>query len=348
VSGVNNPPTVGLANGVATLPENSDTTAGIKMADIVITDDGMGSNDLTLTGADAGLFEIVGSELWLKAGTVLDHETNPVLDVTVEVDDAATPGSPDDSTSLMTTITDVNEAPELDLDANDSGGQSAADFAATFSEGGGPVAIADSDALLSDVDDTHLASLVVTITNLQDGADELLSADTGTTAVTASYVGGVLTLSGTDTLAHYQQILRTIEYQNTKVDPNTTDRVITFAAHDGTNASNTATTTVAIVPDNRLVVTTTLDVADGDTTNIATLLANNPDGLISLREAIEATNGTPNGVTPDEIHFHISDPLVGGAHTIVVSSGGLPDINDAVIIDGTTEPDFARIRADAT
>ena len=40
-----------------------------------MTDDALGTNTLALTGADAAAFEIVGSELFLKAGTVLDFET---------------------------------------------------------------------------------------------------------------------------------------------------------------------------------------------------------------------------------------------------------------------------------
>ena len=39
-------------------------------------------------GADAALFEIDGTELFLKAGTSLDFESDASLDVTVVVDDA--------------------------------------------------------------------------------------------------------------------------------------------------------------------------------------------------------------------------------------------------------------------
>ena len=42
--------------------------AGPKVADIVTTDDALGTNNLTLGGADAALFEIVGTELRLIAG----------------------------------------------------------------------------------------------------------------------------------------------------------------------------------------------------------------------------------------------------------------------------------------
>ena len=97
-----------------------------------------------------------------------------------------------------------------------------------------------------------------------------------------------------------------------------------------------------------LEVTTTNDKNDGDTSSIAALLGNRgTDGEISLREAIIATNNTTNGTNPDEIHFNISAALVGGAHTIQVgnvtdgSNGALPNITDAVIIDGTTDSDFS-------
>ena len=52
--------------------EDTDTSLGVKIADIVITDDALGTNNITLAGADAASFEIVGSELRLKAGTTVD------------------------------------------------------------------------------------------------------------------------------------------------------------------------------------------------------------------------------------------------------------------------------------
>lgn len=54
----------------------------------------------------------------------------------------------------------------------------------------------------------------------------------------------------------------------------------------------------------------------------------------SLREAILAANGAPNGGAPDQIHFAIAD---GGVHTIEPASP-LPLITDALIIDGYTQP----------
>ena len=115
ITDVNEAPTVTLSNSVTTLPEDADTSGAIRVADITVTDDGTGTNNLTLAGADAALFQIVGNELQLVPGAPLDFETNATLDVTVQVDDPAIPGSPDDTAALAITITNVNEAPTVSL-----------------------------------------------------------------------------------------------------------------------------------------------------------------------------------------------------------------------------------------
>jgi hypothetical protein len=101
----NLPPTLALANAATTLPENTDTTSRVKVAGIVITDDGVGASALSLSGDDAALFEIVGTVLYLKAGVALDYETNPVLDVIVAVDDPTVGSTPDDTQALTLTVT---------------------------------------------------------------------------------------------------------------------------------------------------------------------------------------------------------------------------------------------------
>ncbi|MGI9248248.1 MAG: ABC transporter permease, partial [Woeseiaceae bacterium] len=137
---VNQPPTVGLINATTTLPEDADTTRAIKVADIVVTDDGRGENELSLSGGDAEMFEIVGTELRLTAGTSLDFETKPSLYVTVEVDDVAIGSTPDDIAPLSIAITNVNEPPTVNLsntvtsireDTSTSGGIKVADIVVT-------------------------------------------------------------------------------------------------------------------------------------------------------------------------------------------------------------------------
>ena len=117
-------------------------------------------------------------------------------------------------------------------------------------------------------------------------------------------------------------------------------------ATDGTYTAFTDTSEfardIAAVSSTQAVVTvdTTADTSDGDTTSISTLMANKgADGVISLREAIAAANSTANGSSVDQVAFSIANSLVGGAHTIIVSSD-LPAVTDGVVIDASTEPDF--------
>lgn len=108
----NTPPTnLGLANITSTLPENTSTSSPIKVADIIITDDDLGSNIISLDGADATSFEVIGSALFLKAGTRLDFESKPFFAISIAASDPSLPDSTPVSATLSLTITDVNESP---------------------------------------------------------------------------------------------------------------------------------------------------------------------------------------------------------------------------------------------
>ena len=103
------PRSVSMAASITTLPENTSTTANIKLGYIDVSDDGMGTNELSLSGPDAGYFEIINNNLYLKAGTILDFEAKPAYTVTVNVDDAAIGNIPDASTVFTLHITDIVE-----------------------------------------------------------------------------------------------------------------------------------------------------------------------------------------------------------------------------------------------
>jgi protocadherin Fat 4 len=115
VLNVNEPPTVTLTNRMASLSEQTGTVLRIKVADIVVTDDAIGSRILALTGPDAARFEIADSVLYLKAGTQLDFETAPQLNVTVTVDDPALGTGPESTASFVLPIVDSNESPTVAL-----------------------------------------------------------------------------------------------------------------------------------------------------------------------------------------------------------------------------------------
>ena len=68
VSEVNFAPTaVHLSSTLAAVAEDADTSSRTRVAHIQITDDGAGTNIVSLAGADADQFEVVGDSLYLKA-----------------------------------------------------------------------------------------------------------------------------------------------------------------------------------------------------------------------------------------------------------------------------------------
>ena len=72
VNDVNEAPTVTVTQTLASIDEDADTSTPVKIADIAVSDDALGTNALSLSGADAALFQITGNELFLKAGVSLD------------------------------------------------------------------------------------------------------------------------------------------------------------------------------------------------------------------------------------------------------------------------------------
>ncbi len=228
--------------------------------------------------------------------------------------------------------------PVLDLDANNSSGQSGANYAATWTEDGGAVPVADPvDATLTDGDSTNLQSLTVTLTNRPDGAAEALAANTAGTSITASPYNsgsGVLLLSGSAPVAQYQQVLRTVTYNNTSQAPTTTARSITFVASDGVNSSSTATTTLTVVAVNDAPVN---QVPGAQTTNEeqARVFSSGNGNLISIAD-VDAGAGTVQ-VTLTGTNGTITVPTVpsGGTRTgngtaTVALTGAVSAINTAM------------------
>ncbi len=105
------PTAVTLSPASASLAENSSTSSAIELSTISITDDGSGTNTLSLSGTDAASFEIVSSKLRLKAGTLLNYESKSSYTVRVNVDDTTVGSTPDAFKDFTLTISDVNEAP---------------------------------------------------------------------------------------------------------------------------------------------------------------------------------------------------------------------------------------------
>jgi hypothetical protein len=111
VAAPNTAPTLALAAVLTDgrILENTSTTTHILVANIAITDDTQGNNTLSLTGVDAASFELVGTALYLKAGVVLDFETQTSYQLAVQVADASLPASTPASAAFTLTVVNVEE-----------------------------------------------------------------------------------------------------------------------------------------------------------------------------------------------------------------------------------------------
>jgi RTX calcium-binding nonapeptide repeat (4 copies) len=205
---------------------------------------------------------------------------------------------------------------------------------------------------ITDVDNNAtIHSATVTIANHQ--ANDLLSV-TGSLPggiIASSYdaTTGVLTLTGTTSLANYQDALSHILFSNTSDNPSTVDRSLTITVNDGLADSNVATATIHVtaIPD------TPFATADNVITNFgigtafqipnAVLLAN--DNLLSITSVSGASGGTASlGV--DAVTFNdtgggggsFNYTATGGAGTASAQVTVSQDITGA--LDGTSGNDI--------
>jgi uncharacterized protein YjiK len=106
------PTAVTVGSAVNNIGDKTSTTTSVKVADITVTDDGLGTNNLTLTGADASSFEIVNSALFVKAGTTIDRAIKTSYNVVVNVDDPTVGTTPDLTKAFVLDVLPV-AAPSL-------------------------------------------------------------------------------------------------------------------------------------------------------------------------------------------------------------------------------------------
>ncbi|MHC5937698.1 beta strand repeat-containing protein [Nostoc sp.] len=220
-----------------------------------------------------------------------------------------------------------NRAPVLDLNGNSSGIY----FSTTFS--GTPVSIVDRNFTLSD-NNTTLAGATITIANLLNGAAESLSATAiGNITTTYNTTRGTLTLSGTDTIANYRQVLSSLTYNNTAASVNTSDRFIGFVVNDGQGFSNTSTVANTTLSFNlKLTGTSGADILTGTSgNNIIQGLAGN-DTLIG-----GAGNDTlSGGAGADKFLYNTNAPFALTAVGVDAISDFKHCQGDKIILDKTT------------
>ncbi|WBY03784.1 DUF4347 domain-containing protein [Ramlibacter tataouinensis] len=201
-----------------------------------------GTGTLTLTSA-GGTATLAQWQAALRAVTYANTSQAPdtaLRTVSFQVNDGGGNGASNTIASSSVSVVSVNDAPVL---AN--GGTAA------YTEQDPAVAI--SPALsLSDADHTSLQSATVWIQNFVAGQDVLGFTDQNGISGSWDAVSGVLTLSGTASVAHYQAALRSITYANASEDPVGTPRIVRYQVGDGTDTSNIVSATVTVTAVNDL------------------------------------------------------------------------------------------------
>ena len=211
---------------------------------------------LTLTGS-ATLAEYQTALRQVVFSTTSTSTADRIIQVTVN------DGTFDSNVGTTYMHVVANDAPALNLDA-DSSTIGGVDYLTTFVDGGPAVAIVDTDVLITDSDDIELTSATVTLTN-PDTDDVLLFNGTPPPGITASLydpLTGILTLTGTASLAAYQTALQQITFDNTGTTPSTDTRIIDVVVNDGTAASNLAHAIIHVAQVNNSAPVVNLDADD--------------------------------------------------------------------------------------
>ena len=256
-----------------------------------------GTGVLTLSGTDT----IANYLSILQAVTFASSSDDPTSTsasrtITFSVTDADSDGAGAETSTATSTIniTPANDAPALS-----AGGTLA------YTENGS-AAVIDGGVALSDADDTQIASGSVTISSGWTTGD-VLAVATGSTNITASYSPGtgVLTLSGTDTIANYLSILQAVTFASSSDDPTSTSasRTITFsvtdADSDGAGAeTSTATSTINITPANDapIAIADTAVVTENAAVTTTSVLDNDTDADTNDTIIVSAVNGSTSDV----------------------------------------------------
>lgn len=189
---------------------------------------------LTLAGVDTQ----ANYEAALRTVKYLNSSNNPsTLTRTVSV--TANDGLATSNVATRNiTILAVNDAPLIAT--NES-------TALSYKPSQGAVSVAPSLSL-TDPDNVNITGATVRVSfNYQQGNDQLSFVNTAKITGTFDILTGILTLSGTDTVANYRAALQAVKYQFNGV-PIASTKTISFVASDGSSLGNNATRNISVTP----------------------------------------------------------------------------------------------------
>ncbi|GBC59603.1 hypothetical protein DENIS_0542 [Desulfonema ishimotonii] len=305
---------------------------------------GNGTSNVVFTGSLTAVNQAISSLTYDADDDALDDFLNagdfgqPFDTLDIDSSDQGNFGQPGPRGNLDDVSINIfvgNTPPVIDLDPDDDGGgdppvgpadpdnDGTSNFNVTFIEDSKcvPVRIADSDdpaPLIVDKEGDDIAWVEVTLTNPQEGDglgfDESTISGTNIT-YTVQEVDGALVLrfEGAADASQYDQVLRSVTYNNTSENPDTTRRIIEVTAADVNNpdrAGEVALSRVSVVPVNDAPTNTVPDsVTIEANTSVAldTISVTDPDvagGAVQVTVTtdigtlVAADNGAGADITP--------------------------------------------------
>ena len=273
---------------------------------------------LTLTGSSG----VASYQTALRSITYENISDNPntlTRTVNIIISDNLLPSSPIIRDII---IVPINDPPQI----------SGSTLPLVYNEAAGGVSI-DDMIVLSDVDNTTLASAIITIsTNFHSGEDILAFVDQN--GITGIFTDSTLVLTGIASIADYQTGLRSITYENTSVAPFIEARTVEFIINDNADNSLPFNRNIIIIPIIEApVVTTTSGGAS------ASLTYTEGDGEVTILSGLAATD--PDDINLESATLIISSNYIEGEDILVYTdqngiSGNFNSTTGILLLQGSS------------
>lgn len=308
-----------------------DSAKVVISANYVSTEDVLDFSD---TGSITGSWDSSTGTITLVGTTSIANYQTALHSVTFENTNTVNPSTSvrqidfyvydwDDSSNVVSrdiNIIAVNSTPSL---------SGVTGSTVAYTEGDGTTTIPTS-VTITDVDDTNIESATITVSNNYFNGEDILSfVDTGSITSSFDEITGVLTLTGTASLADYETALENILYENTSSDPIELTRTISFRVNDGDNNSNTQTRDISVTATNSPPVLSNIEAGD---------LAY-PDAEIEITNTIEVTD--PDDTTIDSALVLITGNFQASEDSLIYStlfgiSGSYNASTGKLVLTGTS------------
>ncbi|WP_290428436.1 cadherin domain-containing protein [Thermocoleostomius sinensis] len=320
---INDAPIVTTSTGELTYPENAGTL--MIDADLTVRDEDslfLESATVTINGYVAGQDRLeftspdrnIGAIFNNATGTLLLTGRAPVTTYQAVLRSIAYSNSRNNPSQTIRTIQfsvsdgEASSSPASRtvrlLPANSVPVVNLTDHVLIYRENASPIAL---DAAMRVIDDSgNLTGATIVLEGYVANQDRLHFVNQN--GIRGSFASGILTLTGTASIAQYQQALRSITYANSSENPDTKSRTIRVTVTDGTATSVVATRLLQVVSvnDAPIVIPSVQSVLVTESTRTITL-----DPGLNLRDA-DHTNLTGatlviNGYLPGEDRLLFQD-----------------------------------------